>query len=65
MVIDWTNLFKRYKGKWVALKSDERSVIGSGKTAKQAWKMAVQSGYTKPILTRMPAKLVTYIGFGV
>ena len=50
---------------WVALKSDERSVIGSGKTAKQAWKMAVQSGYTKPILTRMPAKLVTYIGFGV
>lgn len=65
MVIDWTNLFKKYKGMWIALKTDEKSVVGSGKTAKQAWEKALHSGYSKPILTHMPAKLVTYVGFGL
>lgn len=34
MTVDWTKTYKRYKGLWVALKDDQKSVIASGKTAK-------------------------------
>jgi hypothetical protein len=63
MAIDWTKIYKKYKGLWVALLDDEQTVVGSGKTAKEAWEEAKRKGYKKPILTRMPEKLVTYVGF--
>ena len=62
MAIDWTEIYKQYKGLWIALKDDEKTVIASGKTAKQAWSRAQEKGYKKPILTRMPEKLATYVG---
>ena len=62
MGIDWTNLFKKYKSQWVALKKDEKTVLSSGKTAKQAWSKAVRKGHSHPILTRIPNRLVSYIG---
>lgn len=62
--IDWSKIYKRYKGLWVALQSNEKTVVASGKTAKAAWDRAQKKGYAKPILTRMPSKLVTYVGFG-
>lgn len=62
MAIDWTKIYKKYKGLWVALKDDEKTVIASGKTAKEAWEKAQKKGYAKPILTFMPKKLATYIG---
>lgn len=65
MAINWTNIYKKYKGLWVALKDDEKTVVASGKTAREAWEMAQEKGYAKPILTRMPKKLVTYVGFGL
>jgi len=65
MAIDWTKIYKRYKGLWVALKEDEITVIAAGKTAKEAWEKAQGKGYAKPILTHMPEKLVTYVGFGL
>lgn len=63
--IDWTDIFKKYKGLWVALEDDEHTVISSGKTAKEAWEKAIKSGHDKPILTRMPEEIVPYIGFGL
>ena len=65
MAIDWTKIYKKYKGLWVALKSDEKTVIASGKTAKAVWDLAQKKGFTKPILTRMPDKLIPYVGFGM
>lgn len=65
MAIDWTPLFKKYKGKWVALKKDETTVIGSGETLKEALSEARANGYEKPILTRMPTQLIPYIGNGL
>ena len=65
MAIDWTKIYQKYKGLWVALESDEVTVISSGKTAKEAWESAQKKGYKKPILTRMPEELVTYVGYGV
>ncbi|MDP3724046.1 MAG: DUF5678 domain-containing protein [bacterium] len=65
MAIDWTKIFQTYKGKWIALKADERTVISSGKTAKEAWEKAQKKGFQKPILSRMPKKLIPYVGFGL
>mgnify|MGYP001602954189 CR=1 FL=1 len=63
--IDWSGIFKKYKGLWVALAQDEITVLASGKTAKEAWDKARKDGYDKPILTKMPAELVTYVGSGL
>jgi len=62
MPINWTNLQRKYKGLWVALADDEITVLGHGKTLKEALSKAKKNGYTDPILTRMPESLVTYVG---
>lgn len=62
MVIDWTKIYKKYKGLWVALKDDEKTVIASGKTAKEAWDKARKEGHEKPILFRVPTKVMAYVG---
>jgi hypothetical protein len=64
MAIDWTKIYKKYKGLWVALKNDEKTVVASGKTAKEAWEKANKKGYKAPILTKMPERLIPYVGFG-
>lgn len=63
--IDWTKIYQKYKGLWVALEADEVTVISSGKTAKEAYSKAQDAGFSKPILSRMPEELITYIGFGL
>lgn len=66
MAIDWTENFKKYKGLWVAMKNDEKTVVASGKTAKLAWEKAKKIGYQKPILFRVPTKIIPYVGsFGL
>ena len=62
MAIDWSKIQQQYKGKWVALKDDERTVLASGKTAGEAWEQAKEVGYDHPILARVPKRLVTYVG---
>lgn len=62
MAIDWTKIYKKYKGLWVALADDEITVLGSGKTLKEALNKAKKNGYVDPILTRMPENLVAYVG---
>lgn len=65
MPIDWTKIYKKYKGFWVALKSDEKTVVASGVTAKEAFEKALKTGIKEPILTFLPKKLATYVGFGL
>ncbi len=65
MPIDWTKIYKKYKGLWVALASDEKTVIASAKTAKEVWAKAQKKGAKAPILTFMPESLVTYVGLGL
>lgn len=60
--IDWTHIYKKYKGLWVALMDDEITVIASGKTAKEVWGKAQKKGFTKPILMSVPEKLTYFIG---
>jgi predicted RNase H-like HicB family nuclease len=33
---DWSKIYQKYKGLWVALKDDEETVVGSGATLKEA-----------------------------
>ncbi len=65
MAIDWTKLYQGYKGLWVALAQDEETVIASGKTVKEALDQARKNGCPQPILTRLPDRLVAYVGFGL
>lgn len=63
MTKDWTKLYKKYKGMWVALLPDETTVVGSGKTLKEALSKAQKGGHMTPILNRMPETLDAYVGF--
>lgn len=65
MIKDWTTIYKKYKGFWVALAADEETVVGSGKSASEALKNAQKGGYKDPILTRMPEKITAYVGYGL
>lgn len=62
MAIDWTELYKKYKGFWVALKDDEVTVVATGKTPQEALENAKKKGYPDPYLTRVPEEIVSYVG---
>lgn len=63
MAVDWTKIYKKYKGLWVALAENEQTVLGSGKTVKEALLAArKKSGVTTPFLTRVPENIVPYVG---
>lgn len=62
MAIDWTHLYKKYKGKWVALAADEKTVLGFGENAKEAFLKAQKKSTETPFLTRVPEKVVPYVG---
>lgn len=65
MAQDWTKIYKKYKGLWVALDEDEETVVGSGRSAREALESAEKEGYEEPILTRMPEEITVYVGYGV
>ena len=62
MAIDWTKIYKKYKGLWVALKDDEKTVVASGKSVKEVMDKSQKKGYLQPILFRVPTKIIPYVG---
>ncbi|HBT81127.1 TPA: hypothetical protein DEB04_00155 [Candidatus Giovannonibacteria bacterium] len=62
MAKDWTKIWEKYKGLWVALDEDEETVLGAGKTVREALEEAKKKTDKTPYLTRMPEKLVAYVG---
>jgi hypothetical protein len=62
MSVNWSAIFKQYRGQWVALSDDEQQVISAAPTAKEALELARRKGSLKPILTRLPQELVNYVG---
>jgi len=58
MVINWTHIYKRYKGLWVALKDDEVSIIASGKTVKDVMEESKKEGFNASLLFRVPARII-------
>jgi len=62
MAKNWTKIYSKYKGLWVALADDEETVLGVGKTAKEAIKQAKEKTTKTPFLTHMPEELTSYVG---
>jgi hypothetical protein len=62
MAKDWTQLYKKYKGLWVALAKDETTVLGSGSTVKEALLKAQKKTSETPFLTHVPKNLNAYVG---
>ena len=62
MAIDWTKICKKYKGLWVGLKHDEKTVVAIGKTVKEVMEKAERKKYANPILFRVPTKIMPYVG---
>lgn len=60
--LDWTRMFKKYGGLWVALKDDQKTVIVSGKTNEDVLLKAKQKGFERPITMKIPEKLIGYVG---
>jgi hypothetical protein len=58
---NFTSIYERYKGKWVAL-SDENKVIVSGDNAKDVFNRAKQAGYEIPYLFKVPTEMISYVG---
>ena len=52
--IDLTKLLSPYQGQWVALSSDERRVLGHGKTIDEALEGSKKCGEERPILIKAP-----------
>ncbi len=59
---DWSELYRKYKGMWVALSDDEVTVLGVGNTVKEAIEKAKKKSNETPFLTRMPETLDAYVG---
>ena len=62
MAIDWTKIYEKYKGLWVALKDDEKTVVASGETVKEVMEEAKKEGCQEPILFKVPTEIIPYIG---
>jgi len=54
-VCDFTKVFKSYQGKSVALSPDEKKVIGSGNSPKEALKESIKKGTKEPIFLKVPS----------
>ncbi len=64
--IDWSGLFKKYKGMWIGLKKDQKTVVASGKTVVAVMARAKKKNYAQPILLRVPTRALPYVGgFGL
>jgi len=58
----WIENLQKYRGKWVALDEDEKTVVASDEKAKNAYNSAVKKGVKLPILFKVPSVLAPYIG---
>ena len=63
--IDWTHLFEKYRGKWVALSGkDDSTVIASGETAREAHEAAAKKA-GHHYLYRVPETDDLFVGYAI
>ena len=63
--INWTAIFKKYKGQWVALAEDEQTVVASSADAKEAYRNAQKKGVRVPIMLNVPLKTDGHVGVAI
>ncbi|MBI2327138.1 succinyl-CoA synthetase subunit alpha [Candidatus Curtissbacteria bacterium] len=61
--IDMTKIYRKYKGKWVAIKSPtDTTVIASGKTLHEALTKAQKRGVKMPMMVDVPKEVLPIVG---
>ena len=60
--LDFSEIIKKYKGKWVVLSDDEKEVVSFGKSAGEALKESEKTGLENPILFKVPISFLPYVG---
>lgn len=60
--MSFTQLIKKYAGKWVALEPDSQVVLSSGDDAQTVFMKAKKKGVEIPTLFRVPEKYIPNIG---
>lgn len=65
MAIDWTEMYKKYAGKWVAIDfEDEVTVVAADVDAKKAYAESAKRG-KRAILHRIPEEVIDFVGYEV
>lgn len=59
---DITKIYEKYKGLWVAFDEKLIKVVGSGQSASEAHKQAIEKGHKVPSLFKVPKNNMAYIG---
>jgi hypothetical protein len=59
---DFREIYKKYRGQWVALKADEVSVIAAADTLSEAREKAQKLGFPNPLMSKVPADLKIFVG---
>ena len=60
--IDLSEVYKKYKGLWVALVNDTQ-VISADKSVRKVVEEAKKKGYEKPLLFKVPKNDLPFVGF--
>ncbi|MFD5536664.1 DUF5678 domain-containing protein [Streptomyces sp. NPDC127079] len=59
---DWSKLYKKYRGQWVALQRDQVTVIAAADSLAEAMGEAKRMGFESPIMTKVPGVLKLLVG---
>jgi hypothetical protein len=59
---DWRELYKKYRGQWVALKDDGVTAVASGRSRQEVEEKAAKLGYSDPLVVRLPEELTAFAG---
>jgi len=62
MEVDLTKIYNKNKGLWIALDSNLKKVISSGRNAKKVHDNAVKRGLKTPIMFKVPKENLPYFG---
>ena len=65
MTINWTEILEKYRGMWIALAEDEKTVVASSKDAKDAYEKAKKKGVKVPIMFSVPREMKSHIGYEI
>lgn len=65
MAHDFTLIYKKYAGKWIALDKKLLKVISSSNNAKVVYEKAIKLGCDNPTLFKVPEKNIPYFGMNV
>ncbi len=60
-ILDFTEIFDLYKGKWVALTKTENKVVGSGISPQEALEESLKKGVKEPVFLKIPSDYTNFI----